>query len=106
LNNSGEVEVSEALQAIFDHISAMTDASATISFAPGIYYLDAPVRLKMASVKLVGHGHGGIDIHGANLESGSIFRFGKNTGPNCITFDYAGRSKAFPPEKHLGTIAT
>ncbi len=96
VNNTGEVEVSSALQSIFDEISALKDGSATISFLPGVYFIDAPVELKMASVKLVGHGHGGIDIHGANLESGSIFRFGKNCGPNCITFNYAGRSKAFP----------
>jgi hypothetical protein len=96
VNNTGEVEVSKAFQYIFDEISALKDVSATISFAPGVYFIDAPVELKMASVKLVGHGHGGIDIHGANLESGSIFRFGKNCGPNCITFNYAGRSKAFP----------
>lgn len=96
LNNTGDVEVSAALQAIFNEISEMKDVSATISFLPGTYFLDAPVELKMASVKLVGHGHGGIDIHGANIESGSIFLFGKNCGPNCITFNYAGRSKSFP----------
>jgi len=96
LNNTGQVEVSSALQAILNEISALKDVSATISFVPGVYFLDATVELNMASIKLVGHGHGGIDIHGANLESGSIFRFGKNCGPNCITFNYAGRSKAFP----------
>ncbi|SIS86444.1 copper-binding protein (NosD) [Zobellia uliginosa] len=96
LNNTGTVDVSKALQAIFDEISAIKDVSATFSFIPGVYYLNGPVKLKIASVKMMGHGHGGIDIHGANIESGSIFRFGKDTGPNCITFDYAGRSKAFP----------
>ncbi len=50
----------------------------------------------MASVKLVGNGHGGIDIHGANMQGGSIFRLGKGCGPNAITFDYASHSKAFP----------
>lgn len=65
LNNTGDVEVSDALQAIFNEISELKDVSATISFLPGTYFLDAPVELKMASVKLVGHGHGGIDIHGA-----------------------------------------
>jgi len=96
LDNTGAKEVSGALQSVFDELSALKDVSATITFAPGIYYLDAPVVLKMASVKLLGNGHGGIDIHGANLESGTIFLLGKNCGPNCITFDYAGRSKAFP----------
>ncbi len=96
LDNTGDVEVSKALQAIFDDLAAIKDVSATISFAPGIYYLNAPVELKMCGVKLVGHAHGGIDIHGANLATGSIFRFGKDCGPACITFYYDGRSKAFP----------
>lgn len=96
LDNTGDLEVSDALQYIFNELAALTDVSATITFAPGVYYIDAPVILKMASVKLVGNGHGGIDIHGINLESGTIFLLGKNCGPDCITFDYAGRSKAFP----------
>ncbi len=96
LDNSGDVDISEELQNIFNELSSLTDVSATLIFSPGIYFLDAPVQLKMASVKLLGHGHGGIDIHGANLAGGTIFRFGKNCGPNCITFNYAGRSKAFP----------
>jgi len=96
VNNQGSIDVSADLQGIFDELSALEDVSATLIFAPGVYYVDAPIKLKMASVKLVGHGHGGIDVHGANLESGTIFRFGKNCGPYCITFDYAGRSKAFP----------
>jgi len=96
LDNSGDFNVASDLQKIFNELSALEDVSATLIFSPGIYYLDVPVELKMASVKLVGHGHGGIDVHGANLESGTIFRFGKNCGPNCITFNYAGRSKAFP----------
>ncbi|MDO6602834.1 NosD domain-containing protein [Arenibacter palladensis] len=96
LNNTGELDVSKAMQAIFDEISAIEDASATVTFAPGVYYLNAPVRIKIASIKLIGNGHGGIDIHGANLKGGTIFRFGQKSGPYCITFDYAGRSKAFP----------
>jgi alpha-L-fucosidase len=96
LDNSGDVEVSRALQQIFDEIAALPDVSATFDFAPGIYFLDAPVTVQIPSVKIQGHGHGGIDIHGANFESGSIFRFGKNCGPNCITFKRAQRSRAFP----------
>lgn len=96
LNNSGDVEVSRALQALFDEIASLRNVSATFDFAPGIYYLDAPVSLRIPSVKIQGHGHGGIDIHGANFESGTIFRFGKNCGPNCITFHRATRSRAFP----------
>lgn len=96
LDNSGDKDVSIDLQNIFDELSVLEDVSATISFAPGVYFLDSPVVLKMSSVKLIGHGHGGIDIHGANLKGGSIFLIGKNCGPNAITFDYAGQSKAFP----------
>lgn len=96
LDNTGDLEVSEALQAVFDELGALKDVSATIIFLPGVYFLDAPVVVKMASIKLVGQAHGGIDIHGANIESGTILRLGKNSGPNCITFDYAGRSSAFP----------
>lgn len=96
LDNTGTIEVSDALQYIFDELAGLKDVSATITFAPGVYYLDAPVILKMASVKLAGNGHGGIDIHGVNLASGTIFLLGRNCGPNCVTFDYAGRSKAFP----------
>jgi len=83
LDNTGDVEVSRALQTIFDEISALPDVSATFEFAPGVYYLEAPVTLKIASVKMQGNGHGGLDIHGANIESGTIFRLGKNCGPNC-----------------------
>jgi hypothetical protein len=96
IDNTGDVEVSDALQAVFDEIGALENVSATISFLPGVYFLDAPIAVKIASIKLVGHGHGGIDVHGANIESGTIFRLGKNSGPNCITFDYAGRNRAFP----------
>ena len=96
LDNTGDVEVSRALQTIFDEISALPDVSATFEFAPGVYYLEAPVTLKIASVKMQGNGHGGLDIHGANIESGTIFRLGKDCGPNCITFERAGRTKAFP----------
>ncbi|MGC6432024.1 MAG: hypothetical protein ACON5F_13345 [Jejuia sp.] len=96
IDNSGEVDVANEFQKIFDELSALKDGSATIVFSPGIYYINAPVSIKMAGVKIVGHGHGGIDIHGANLATGTIFRFGKDVGPYCLTFDYAGRSKSFP----------
>lgn len=107
IDNTGDVEVSEVLQLVFDEISSLKDVSATFIFSPGIYYVDAPLSLKIAGIKLIGHGHGGIDIHGANLATGTIFRFGKHTGPHCITFNYAGRSKSFPagekpwPNKNL-----
>ncbi len=96
LDNSGDLEVSAALQAIFDELGSLEDVSATISFLPGVYYVDAPIDINIASIKLIGHGHGGVDVHGANMESGTIFRLGENCGPNSFTFNYAGRNKAFP----------
>ena len=107
IDNTGEVDVAGDLQAIFDELSALEDVSATISFSPGIYYINTPVSLSIAGVKLIGNGHGGIDVHGANLATGTIFRLGKNCAPYCITFNYAGRTKSFPagetpwPNKNL-----
>ena len=75
LENSGKKDVAKELQIIFDELCALQDVSATVSFAPGIYYLDAPISINMAGIKLIGHGHGGIDIHGANLATGTIFSY-------------------------------
>ncbi len=96
LDNSGDVDVATPMQKILDEIASLEDVSATMIFSPGIYYINAPLTVKLASVKMVGHGHSGIDIHGANLATGTIFRFGKECGPYCITFNYVGRSKSFP----------
>jgi hypothetical protein len=96
IDNTGESDVSDAVQAMLDETASIVDASATITFSPGVYFVDAPLTVRLASVRLQGHAHGGLDIHGANLSGGSILRFGPNCGPNCITFAYTGRSKAFP----------
>jgi len=96
IDNSGNTDVSEALQNIFDEIANLDHASATITFAPGVYYINAPLTLRIASIRFQGHGHGGLDIHGANMSGGSILRFGPQCGPNCITFENASHSKAFP----------
>ncbi|VGO22693.1 NosD domain-containing protein [Pontiella sulfatireligans] len=96
LDNSGEQDVSKALQEIFDRTAALKDASATFSFLPGVYFIDVPINVKLVSVELKGHGHGGLDIHGMCLKSGTVFQFGQHTGPNCITFHRAGHSKSFP----------
>lgn len=96
LDNSGASDVSAALQEIFDRTAALKDVSATFDFLPGIYFIDAPITVQLVSLELRGHGHGGQDIHGMNLKSGTIFRFGKNTGPNCISFQLASHSKSFP----------
>ena len=72
---------------------------------PGKYFGSVITSYSIHYTKL--YDHGGIDIHGANLATGTIFRFGKNCGPYCITFNYAGRSKSFPagespwPNKNL-----
>ena len=96
LDNSGRRDVSAAMQAIFDEIGALKDVSATFTFLPGVYFIDAPVSVKLVSLKIQGTGHGGLDVHGMNLKSGTIFRFGRNCGPNCITFHRARHSAAFP----------
>ncbi|VGO18834.1 NosD domain-containing protein [Pontiella sulfatireligans] len=96
LDNTGERDVSAALQAIFDKTASLKDTSATFSFLPGVYHIDAPITVNLVCLELRGNGHGGQDIHGMNLKSGTIFRFGKNTGPNCITFQQTGHSKSFP----------
>ncbi|WP_242632132.1 NosD domain-containing protein [Rubripirellula amarantea] len=96
LDNTGERDVSNALQEVFDRTAALGDVSAEFVFLPGVYSIDAPITVKMVCLKLKGTAHGGLDIFGMNLKSGTIFRFGKNTGPNCITFRRASHSKSFP----------
>lgn len=96
LDNTGERDVSAALQEIFNRTVALQDVSAEFTFLPGVYFIDAPVTVKLVCLKLKGTAHGGLDIFGMNLKSGTILRFGRNTGPNCITFLRAGHSKSFP----------
>lgn len=96
LDNTGKRDVSAALQEIFNKTAALENTSATFTFLPGVYFIDAPISIRMVCLKIKGTGHGGLDVHGINLKSGTIFRFGKNTGPNCITFHRAQHSKAFP----------
>ncbi|TYA89251.1 hypothetical protein [Seonamhaeicola marinus] len=96
VDNTGESDVSNELQEIFNKLSSLEDVSASIIFSPGVYYLNSPVSIEMAGVKLIGHGHGGIDVHGANIKNGTIFHLGKGCTPYAITFNYAGRTKSFP----------
>ncbi len=96
IDNSGDREVSAALQEVFDRVSRLEDVSATFRFLPGVYFVDHPLSVRLASVELVGSGHRGIDIHGMNLKSGSVFWFGENCGPNCVSFLPAGHTKSFP----------
>lgn len=96
LDNTGEKDVSKALQFVFDEVAAQKDVSASFNFLPGVYYINAPIVVNIASLELVGNGHAGLDIHGANVKTGCIFKFGKETGPNCITFNKTAHSKSFP----------
>jgi len=96
LDNTGAWDVSAALQEIFDRAAALEDASATFNFLPGVYFIDAPISVELVSLKIQGNGHGGLDVHGANMKCGTIFRFGPNTGPNCLAFHRSKQSKAFP----------
>lgn len=96
LDNSGKRDVSHALQHVIDQVEALGDVSAEFSFLPGVYSLDAPIEVQLVSVKLEGAGAGGLDVHGMNLKSGTIFRFGERCGPRCITFLRAGHSESFP----------
>lgn len=96
LDNSGKSDVAVALQAVFDRTAALEDSSATFVFLPGVYYLNAPIKVKLVCLKLQGTGHGGLDVHGMNLKSGTIFQLGEDTGPNCISFLRAKHSRSFP----------
>jgi hypothetical protein len=44
LDNTGERDVSAALQAIFDRTAKLKDTSATFTFLPGIYFIDKIVN--------------------------------------------------------------
>ncbi len=94
IDNHGTADVSGPLQRLFDALAQ--EAGATVVFAPGIYRIDAPLVVRVPSIRLQGHAHSGIDIHGLNLAGGSIFHFGPQCGPNCLTFAYAGQEQAFP----------
>lgn len=96
LDNTGERDIAPAMQAMFDEVSTLGDSLATFEFLPGVYFIDSPITIRLVSLKLTGNGHGGLDVHGMNLKSGTIFRFGKNCGPNCLTFLQARHERSFP----------
>ncbi|MEM9080873.1 MAG: right-handed parallel beta-helix repeat-containing protein [Verrucomicrobiota bacterium] len=96
LDNSGKRDVSAALQEIFTRLQSLEDTSVSLTFLPGVYFIDQPIDIKLVSLEMRGTGHGGLDVHGMNLKSGTIFRFGKNTGPNCLTFHRARHQRSFP----------
>jgi hypothetical protein len=96
LDNTGRTDVSGPLQHVFDDIAGQELAGATVTFPPGIYRIEAPLTVRVPSIRLEGHSHSAIDIHGLNLAGGTILHFGPQCGPACITFDYAGHGQAFP----------
>lgn len=42
VDNTGNTDISAELQSIFDDVAKIDQASATITFAPGMYYINAP----------------------------------------------------------------
>ena len=99
VDNRGQVDVSEILQRIFDEtaeLSANSDGGASYIFSQGIYFVNAPLKVQHASVKISGSGHSGIDIHGINIAGGTCFYFGPACFPACMTFSGGGVKKAFP----------
>lgn len=59
LDNTGEWDVSLALQKIFDRTAGLNDTSATFNFLPGVYFIDSPINVHLVSLELRGYGHGG-----------------------------------------------
>ncbi len=106
LDNTGNTDVSKQLQIIIDDLNKKGINTVTFYFSPGIYYIDSPLNIKFISVKLIGEAHGGIDIHGMNLAGGTVFHFGKNCFPNCITFIPNGEECSFPAKESPWTYKT
>jgi len=99
LDNTGREDVSAILQKIFNETekeAKFSGGGAHYRFAPGVYFIDAPLKIRHAGVKISGTGHSGIDIHGLNIAGGSCFRFGEHCGPDCITFCGDGVDESFP----------
>lgn len=99
LDNTGRDDISAILQKIFDETekeAKFSGGGAHYRFAPGVYFIDAPLKIRHAGVKISGSGHSGIDIHGLNIAGGSCFRFGEHCGPDCITFSGDGVDESFP----------
>ncbi len=99
VDNSGKSDVAWVLQQIFDEtadISKSADGGASYLFTQGIYYINRPLEIRHANVKISGTGHSGIDIHGINIAGGTCFHFGPECFPGCITFSGGGVKKSFP----------
>ncbi len=96
LDNTGKTDVSEKLQNIFNELSQIDDISVTMIFSPGCFLLDKPITVKIPSIAIKGTGHGGVEIHGNNTISGTVIRFSKNCGSECIVFETAKRKSSFP----------
>lgn len=99
LDNSGNSDVSGPLQDIFDETaktSAKADGGASYIFSHGIYYIGTPLEIRHANVKISGHGHSGIDIHGINIAGGTCFHLGESCSPAGFTFYGGGVENSFP----------
>ncbi len=96
LDNSGTSDVSGALQAILDGYHARGVRSLTLRFLPGVYRIDAPITFSFISIKLEGEAHGGVDVHGMNLPSGTTFLLGEHCAPHCFAFGCCGNTVSFP----------
>lgn len=92
----GKEDVAKQLQAIFDELKEKGVESLSIKFGPGVYYINQPLVLNFVSIRMEGEAHGGVDIHGMNLKSGTILNFGKDCYPNCITLNPSGADCDFP----------
>jgi len=99
IDNSGKNDVSMVLQRIFNDTALEAenaDGGADYIFSPGIYYINNPLEIRHAGVKISGMGHSGIDIHGVNIAGGTCFRFGPQCFPECLSFLGGGVKKSFP----------
>ncbi|WP_305768785.1 NosD domain-containing protein [Candidatus Epulonipiscium viviparus] len=96
IDPSGQTDVSDSLQELFDNLYSIGITALTLQFLPGIYYINKPLTLKFISITIRGAAHGGVDIHGTNLASGTIFQLGKDCFPSCLTFFCASAPHSFP----------
>jgi len=99
VDNSGKSDVASILQDVFDEtaeLSKNSDGGANYLFSQGIYFVNQPLEICHANVKISGTGHSGIDIHGINIAGGTCFHFGPECFPACMTFSGGGVKKSFP----------
>lgn len=99
LDNTGGSDISTELEAIFAQAAAAARADGGgvhYLFAPGRYFINRPLQIRHANVKISGLGHSGVDIHGINIAGGTCFHFGGQCYPACLTFLGDGVAASFP----------